>query len=48
MTEHLCLLLSRDYFQAPFGTVYRLLVPPTLLVALAAVAGYGVFTWLGM
>lgn len=45
---HLCLILSRDYFQAPFGAVYRLLVPPTLLVILFALAGYGVFTWLGM
>ena len=45
---HLCLLLSRDYFQAPFAGVYRLLTPPTLLVVFASLAGYGVFTWLGI
>jgi hypothetical protein len=45
---HLCLLLSREYFQAPFPAVYRLITPPTLLVVLASLAGYGVFTWLKM
>jgi len=45
---HLCLLLSREYFKAPFSGVYRLLVAPTLLVFLFALAGYGVFTWLGI
>ena len=45
---HLCLLLSREYFQAPFRGVYRLLAAPSLLVFLFALAGYGVFTWLGI
>ncbi len=45
---HLCLLLSREYFQAPFRGVYRLLALPTLLVLLFSLAGYAVFTWLGM
>ena len=45
---HLCLLLSREYFQAPFRGVYRLLAAPLVLVFLFALAGYGVFTWLGM
>ena len=45
---HLCLLLSREYFNAPFRGVYRLLAAPTLLVFLFALAGYGVFTWLGI
>jgi hypothetical protein len=44
---HLCLLLSRDYFQAPFAAVYRLLTPPLLLLLFAALAGYGFLTWLG-
>ena len=45
---HLCLLLSREYFKAPFPGVYRLLAAPSLLVILFALAGYGVFTWLGL
>ena len=45
---HLCLLLSREYFQAPFRGVYRLLALPTLLLLLFSLAGYAVFTWLGM
>ena len=45
---HLCLLLSREYFQAPLGAVYRRLAAPSALVFLFALAGYGVFTWLGM
>jgi integral membrane protein (TIGR00529 family) len=34
---HLCLALTRDYFRADWGRLYRILVPATLLVA--AVAG---------
>jgi len=45
---HLCLILSREYFQAPMGAIYRLLLPPSLLVLLFALAGYGIFTVLGM
>jgi hypothetical protein len=43
---HLCLLLSREYFQAPFPQVYRLLLPPALLILFTALVGYGIFTWL--
>jgi hypothetical protein len=43
---HLCLLLSREYFQAPFPQVYRLLIPPSLLILFAALVGYGIFAWL--
>ncbi|MFZ4396423.1 MAG: DUF401 family protein [Kiritimatiellia bacterium] len=45
---HLCLLLSREYFQAPFRGVYRLLAIPVLGIFLFTLAGYGVFTWLKM
>jgi hypothetical protein len=45
---HLCMILSREYFQAPFNGVYRLLAAPCLLVFLFALAGYGVFTWFGL
>ena len=45
---HLCLLLSREYFQAPLRGVYRLLAVPTLLIFGFALAGFGVFTWLGL
>jgi integral membrane protein (TIGR00529 family) len=44
---HLCLLLSREYFQAPFPQVYRLLTPPSLVILLIALAGYATFSWLG-
>ena len=43
---HLCLLLSREYFQAPFRGVYRLLAVPSALVFLFALTGYGVFSWI--
>jgi len=34
---HLCLVLTREYFNADFNLVYRLLLLPTFLVLLAAV-----------
>jgi len=34
---HLCLILTREYFQANLGKIYRLLVLPALTVALVAV-----------
>ncbi|NQT50926.1 DUF401 family protein, partial [bacterium] len=33
---HLCLVLSREYFEAEMGRVYRRLVPPTVLLGLVA------------
>ncbi len=33
---HLCLVLSREYFEADFGQVYRRLIPPVILLALVA------------
>ena len=44
---HLCLIMSREYFNAPLGAVYRRLALPSALVGAAAVAGYFVFSWLG-
>ena len=35
---HLCLLLTKDYFKADLGRVYRRLVPAAALLALAALA----------
>ena len=35
---HLCLALTADYFKAPLKDVYRILVPPVLVVFLSAVA----------
>ncbi len=35
---HLCLVLSREYFGASFGRVYRLLVPAVLIIMGVAVA----------
>jgi len=40
---HLCLLLSRDYFKADFGRVYRGLVPLVALLGLVAVGA--LFLW---
>ena len=34
---HLCLVLSKEYFGADFGRVYRRLLPPVVLLAMAAV-----------
>jgi hypothetical protein len=33
---HLCLVLTREYFEADFGRVYRRLIPPVVLLALVA------------
>ena len=35
---HLCLVLSREYFGASFGGIYRLLIPATLAIMAVAVA----------
>jgi uncharacterized protein len=35
---HLCLALTADYFKAPLRDVYRILIGPTLIVFLSAVA----------
>ncbi len=35
---HLCLVLSREYFGAGFGGIYRLLIPATLAIMAVAVA----------
>ena len=35
---HLCLILSRTYFKASWGGVYRYLLPAALVLVLAAVA----------
>ncbi|HHS50865.1 MAG TPA: DUF401 family protein [candidate division Zixibacteria bacterium] len=35
---HLCLLLTKQYFGAKWGEIYRFLVPATLIVFLAAIA----------
>jgi len=37
---HLCLVLTKDYFKADFGHVYRLLIGPALVVLAVAVAWF--------
>lgn len=37
---HLCLVLTKDYFKADFGHVYRLLIGPALVVLTVAVAWF--------
>lgn len=39
---HLCLALTADYFKAPLKDVYRILVPPVLVVFFSAVAALAV------
>ena len=40
---HLCLILTREYFHAEWGRVYRLLIPMLLVLLLAAVC----IAWIG-
>jgi len=37
---HLCLVLTKDYFKADFGHVYKLLIRPALVVLAVAVAWF--------
>jgi len=37
---HLCLVMTKDYFKAEFGQVYRLLIAPSLVVILVAVGWF--------
>lgn len=41
---HLCFLLSRDYFKAPFSTCYRLLVGPLAVVCAGLMAWWWVLS----
>jgi len=40
---HLCLILSKDYFKANLGRVYRRLVPMVMIMAAAAVCYWAVY-----
>jgi len=35
---HFCLVLTREYFQAPLARIYRLLAGPTLVLILGTAA----------
>ena len=42
---HLCLILSREYFKATWGGVYRYLLPAALMLILTCVAVFMVRAW---
>lgn len=44
---HLCLLVTRDYFNASIPAIFRLIAPCALVVSLYSLAAYAVLSFLG-
>jgi hypothetical protein len=44
---HMCLVLTKDYFKASFGGIYRTLVPLSLIIFLFALAWFAMLRSIG-
>lgn len=43
---HFCLIMTKDYFRASFGGIYRLIIPPALVVAVVGLITFAVYSTL--
>lgn len=41
---HFCLVMTKDYFHASFAGIYRLIIPPALVVAVAGLLAFALYS----